>query len=1015
MTPAGVFTTLVQFTGDGASNKGRNPVAPLVQGEDGNFYGTTPNGGANDLGTVFKMTPEGQLTTLVEFTGNDGANKGRGPAGPLLWGGDGFFYGTTESGGTNGSGTVFKMTPEGQLTTLWEFLVPGSVGNEGTGGANPSGPLVRGGDGFLYGTTRKGPGRYIDPGFELPGSAIDQNYGTVFKMSPNGIVSTVMDFITPSEGGMLAGNLMADAEGNIYGTAAGTEDGGTIFRIIVRGTPSVVLKRFAVQGTTGATVEAQVNARGSSTAVTLEYGTDGITFPNVVSLASGLSGFQTKSVGTSFTGLTLGTTYFYRLRASSSAGTTLSPVTSFTTLAEPVVAASPASEVAAGSARFNGTVNARNFDSTVVFEWGTDGNSFPNTAPAVPGVVTGNTPVLVSAAVAGLPEGGTVFFRLRATNAAGTAISGARSFSTVSVTTAALGDADVGVTEAVFKATINTFGQTAAVKFKYWADSAPLAVLETATQSVTTVNGPTEVSARVTELLENVSYSYRVSVELAGTETDGGAVAFTMDTNQPPVAEADVVFYAGQVLIEALENDSDANNVAPTPANAGLTLAPDLETPPRVNADGLGAKVTPDGRFISYNPGSSKLPSDSLVYRVRDAQGLSATAAVTLINFRVRQGQYSAPERPDAAEPLAVRGDSIAFSVGETGAGTGKLNWSGENYPFSGGFDNRGEFTRTFAKRGEAGATVTLSVRMSRSPMEPETERTLIGTVVERAGTSETASVEFKAKLNRGVARPGKFTVFMDPPAAEDDPTLGGGPLEGDGFLVLTVTTRLDRRATYTGRLPDGEPIAGAAPASGLAYLFDTTKLYRRRPAAGGRLVGVANILQDPVRPAASALSGELDWTKNAATSDPFYPRGIAGALVLEGSFYPALSRRQLVPLLADAAATQVDATATFSGGGLPTAFRAPLAITSRGVTAGTIAQFPPPGGLVPPLAVPAALKVKTITSAGLFSGEFTHPVSGAKTKFYGALRAASGLTPGEGRGNFRGIDRSGRVRITVP
>ena len=148
MTPAGVLTPLVLLTSNGATNKG-NFITALMQGSDGNFYGTTSGGGAGDFGTVFKMTPAGVLTTLVEFTGNGATNKGMFPQDGLMQGSDGNFYGTTFRGGASNEGTVFKMTPAGALTTLVEF-----TGNGGTKiGSLPSGCLMQGSDGNIYGTT----------------------------------------------------------------------------------------------------------------------------------------------------------------------------------------------------------------------------------------------------------------------------------------------------------------------------------------------------------------------------------------------------------------------------------------------------------------------------------------------------------------------------------------------------------------------------------------------------------------------------------------------------------------------------------------------------------------------------------------------------------------------------------------------------------------------------------------------------------------------------------------------
>src|SRR5581483_11055541 len=156
---AGVtLTNLVSFNG----TNGANPEATLIQGVDGNFYGTTYNGGTNGgYGTVFQVTPNGVLTTLVSFNNTNGAN----PSAALVQGTDGNFYGTASNGGTNGNyGTVFQVTANGALTTLVSF--------NNTNGANPSAALVQGTDGNFYGTTSNG--------------GTNGGYGTVFQMTPNG-------------------------------------------------------------------------------------------------------------------------------------------------------------------------------------------------------------------------------------------------------------------------------------------------------------------------------------------------------------------------------------------------------------------------------------------------------------------------------------------------------------------------------------------------------------------------------------------------------------------------------------------------------------------------------------------------------------------------------------------------------------------------------------------------------------------------------------------------------------
>jgi uncharacterized repeat protein (TIGR03803 family) len=141
-----------------------NPSAALIQGTDGNFYGTTTLGGTIGNGTVFKITESGIETVLYNFgtNPNDGAN----PKASLTIGTDGNFYGTTYSGGTDNKGIVFKITPSGMETVLYRFL------GGSNDGANPAANLIIGTDGNFYGTTYNGG---------------TDNKGIVFKITGNGV------------------------------------------------------------------------------------------------------------------------------------------------------------------------------------------------------------------------------------------------------------------------------------------------------------------------------------------------------------------------------------------------------------------------------------------------------------------------------------------------------------------------------------------------------------------------------------------------------------------------------------------------------------------------------------------------------------------------------------------------------------------------------------------------------------------------------------------------------------
>ena len=211
--------TLWQFTG---GSDGAQPHAPLVQGNDGDFYGTTKVGG-NGYGTVFRISPWCGLTTLWEFTGGtDGAN----PVAGLVQGSDGDFYGTTPTGGANGYGTVFRISPTGVLTNLYSF--------SGPDGANPQAGLVQGSDSNFYGTTC---GTELNLSCQNFGS-LPEYCGTVFQISPSGTLTTLWSFTRGGDGSNPQAGLVQGADGNFYGTTTygGSIDGGTVFRISPSGT-----------------------------------------------------------------------------------------------------------------------------------------------------------------------------------------------------------------------------------------------------------------------------------------------------------------------------------------------------------------------------------------------------------------------------------------------------------------------------------------------------------------------------------------------------------------------------------------------------------------------------------------------------------------------------------------------------------------------------------------------------------------------------------------------------------
>jgi uncharacterized repeat protein (TIGR03803 family) len=270
VTHSGALTTLHSFSGP----DGYGPLA-LVQANDGNFYGTTAAGGttyvnsttyaATGAGTVFKITASGALTTLYSFTGTDGYE----PA-VIALSTDGNLYGTTTFGepayvstATNvqGSGTIFRITPSGALTTLYAFSGPSNY--------QPT-ALVQGSDGNFYGTTYLG------------GVSAGDSSSMVFKMTPSGDLTALYSFSGPD--GLNAMSLIQGSDGNFYGTTA---EGGSAFRsggmsvgfgTVFRITPSGALTTlYAFDGTDGDLPHGQLveGISGTFFGVTASGGGDG--------------------------------------------------------------------------------------------------------------------------------------------------------------------------------------------------------------------------------------------------------------------------------------------------------------------------------------------------------------------------------------------------------------------------------------------------------------------------------------------------------------------------------------------------------------------------------------------------------------------------------------------------------------------------------------------------------------------------------------------------------------------
>jgi uncharacterized repeat protein (TIGR03803 family) len=258
VTTNDVLTTLHSFTashndpvnGYYTNSDGADPEASLTLGTNGNFYGTCHAGGSGGSGTVFEVTTNGAWTTIYSFSAenyNDsGSGKpdtnfdGAGPTAALTLGPDGNFYGTTDSGGESGSGTVFKVTPNGALTTLYTFTAGSfvfSIGSDlytNADGAEPYAGLTLGSDGNFYGTARSG------------GSS---GMGTLFEITTGGAFTRLLTF-TNGNGANPGGALALGTNGNFYGTTGegGSAGAGTVFEVTTNGALTTLISFATYSG-----------------------------------------------------------------------------------------------------------------------------------------------------------------------------------------------------------------------------------------------------------------------------------------------------------------------------------------------------------------------------------------------------------------------------------------------------------------------------------------------------------------------------------------------------------------------------------------------------------------------------------------------------------------------------------------------------------------------------------------------------------------------------------------------
>ncbi len=249
------YKVVVDFFNQLPSLPAGGPAA--AQGRDGNYYGTSVTGGTNDLGTVFKITPSGTLTTIYSFDGTVGEY----PFGGLTLGLDGNFYGTTNRGGSAGFGSIYQITPAGVVTSLHSFTNTGD-------GTNPAAAPVLGNDGNFYGTTS---------GVDVTTTEANS---TFYKITPVGALTTLHTF-NPDTEGSSAASIILGADGSFYGgtSAGGANSWGTLFKVTPAGV-FTLLHTFsnAADGRQGATLAQATNGTFYGTAYLGGADSNGVVF-----------------------------------------------------------------------------------------------------------------------------------------------------------------------------------------------------------------------------------------------------------------------------------------------------------------------------------------------------------------------------------------------------------------------------------------------------------------------------------------------------------------------------------------------------------------------------------------------------------------------------------------------------------------------------------------------------------------------------------------------------------------
>jgi len=794
VAPSGAEMEIYDFSAEGtnvpgSNPDGMNPAGALVQGTNGIFYGMTQYGGANGTGTIFQVTPNGAFTNLYSFSalGGDGENVNGDGATPngLTLGTDGNFYGTTQAGGDNSAGTFFQFTTSGALTPLYSF------GATDSDSASPQAVLVQGPNGNFYGTSTYGGSGYS---------------GTIFELTPSGAETVLYTFTGGKDGG-LPNALTLGSDGNFYGaTQEGANYTGTLFKITPAGAFSSLYTFAAMNGTE--------NPIGANPSGVLAVGRDGNLYGSC--LYGGANG--------------TGTIFRYSNTAFVSA------------VQPPLITAQPPAKLS-GLAQMWVTLNvAAKGAPPLSYQW-----------------VKNKTNVLA--------DGGH--------------ISGSLSGSLV------VGPLTAGDAGSYFVIVTNNFGATNSSTsiLTVTPDTTPPSVkiaspAAGARTSSPVFSGTASDNARVTNLvwwLTNLNsgpvLSNTAALTHGGSNWSFSATPFP-GTNVLAVQSVDSSGLnsktALQIFFYKVTNSLSiiAGGDAPGSFGSGTASVKNDTVP----ADGAGLNIGEaysikavagkDSLFSNW-VGSSFLGSFTntgavLPFVMQSNLVLTANFAGNF--FLAAHATYNGLFYNTNAVAAESSGMLQSLSLATNGTFTGQLLRAGTTYSLSGGFDVSGNYSTNFGSAAAAGGVLKVNLAVDR------VARQIVGTV---SNTQWTANLTAEPA---GTNLPSvEYTLLLAP--------MAGAPATtppGDGYAL--ATNHLGKVTFFKAQLADGTAFAPSPAESQNGDLPVYASLYGNT----GLLLGWINLTNLEAGPPANTLA----WIKKASRTPLLYTNGFTNTLAVQGALW---------------------------------------------------------------------------------------------------------------------------------